>query len=176
MVWTRTSKTKEPENLEKAYDYAVFLLSLQLRSVGEIREKMDKRGYSPAIIEEILNRLRDQKYLDDARYAEIFLDNLKQYKNLGYFGIKKKFMMKKLPNDLIEKVLADGLSLEDELKIAKRFLKKEGVAVKSSANEEEISDNTYSTYNESQSTQKQKLAQKLRARGFRGDVIARLVF
>ncbi len=169
-------KTKEPENLEKAYDYAVFLLSLQLRTIGEVIEKMKNRGYPQNIIDEVIARLKVEKALDDERYAEVFLDNLKQYKNLGYFGIKKKFMMKKLSNDLIERVLADGLSLADELKIAKRFLKKEGVIVKPSANDSNAEDNTYSTYNEAQSTQKQKLAQKLRARGFRMDVIAKLVF
>src|ERR1700690_2671159 len=118
-MWNKPSKTKEPNNANKAYEYAVFLLSLQLRTVGEIREKMEKRGYAPAIIENVLGQLHDQKYLDDERYAEVFLDNLKQYKNLGYFGIKKKFMVKKLPGDLIEKVLTEGLSLADELAIAK---------------------------------------------------------
>ena len=90
-MWKKPSKTKEPENLNKAYEYAVFLLSLQLRTVGEIREKMEKRGYPPAIIESVLEQLHEQKYLDDERYAEVFLDNLKQYKNLGYFGIKRNF-------------------------------------------------------------------------------------
>lgn len=82
--------------------------------------------------------------------------------------------MKKLPSVLIEKVLAEGLSPEDELKIAKRFLKKEGVAVKSS-DDEETSDITYNTFNEAQSKQKQKLFAKLKSRGFRGEVIAKLV-
>ena len=50
MAFYKQSKTKEPENEQKAYEYAVFLLSLQLRTVGEIREKMEKRGYPPAII------------------------------------------------------------------------------------------------------------------------------
>lgn len=123
-MFKKFSKTREPENLEKAYEYAVFLLSLQLRTAGEIREKMQRRGYSSAVIEKTIDQLHDQKYLDDERYAVVFLDNLKQYKNLGYYGIKKKFMLKKLPMSLIEKVLDEGLSKEEELKIAKRFLKK----------------------------------------------------
>lgn len=169
-----SSKTKEPANKQKAYEYAVFLLSLQLRTVGEIREKMQKRGYTSAIIENVLEQLHDQKYLDDERYAEVFLDNLKQYKNLGYYGIKKKFMLKKLPAELIGKVLEEGLSKEEELQIARRMLKKEGVVVK--ASDDASADFTYNTFDEEKSKQKQKLAQKLKARGFRGDVIAKLVF
>ncbi len=184
-MWKPKSKTKEPENEAKAYEYAVFLLSLQLRTVGEIREKMTGRGYTSEIIENVLNQLRDNKYLDDERYAQVFLDNLKQYKILGYYGIKKKFMMKKLPEDIISKVLDEGLSLADELKIAKRYLKKlsvPGVILSPNAVEDEESlnadggENSYNTFNEEKSKQKQKLSAKLKSRGFRGDVIAKLIF
>jgi SOS response regulatory protein OraA/RecX len=194
-MWDKPSKTKEPLNEQKAYEYAVFLLSLQLRTIGEIKEKMERRGYTSAIIEYVTDQLRDQKYLDDERYAQVFLDNLKQYKNLGYFGIKKKFLMKKLPPELISKILDEGLTVEDELKIAKRLLKKEGtsgVILSPSASdlsaealakvEDEESLNTddgenyYNSFDEAKSKQKQKLAQKLKARGFRGEVLAKLIF
>jgi regulatory protein len=169
------SQTKEPENEAKAYEYAVFLLSLQLRTAGEVREKMEGRGYSPEVIEKIMEQLHSQHYLDDERYAQVFLENLKSYKNLGYYGIKKKFMMKKLPQDIMSKVLDEGLSLSDELKIAKRFLKKEGVAVKSST-DDEATENSYNTFDEEKSKQRQKLSAKLKSRGFRGDVISKLIY
>lgn len=185
MAFYKQSKTKEPNNEAKAYEYAVFLLSLQLRTVGEIRYKMEERGYTSAIIEQVMDQLHSQKYLDDERYAMVFLDNLKQYKNLGYYGIKKKFLMKKLPADLIGKVLDEGLSVDDEIKIAKRFLKKEGVVVKSPSDDvvqapglpnEQGEALHYNTYDETQSKQKQKIMAKLKSRGFRGEVIAKLVF
>jgi regulatory protein len=174
-MYKPSSKTKEPQNAQKAYEYAVFLLSLQLRTVGEVREKMEKRGYTSEVIDKIIGQLLDQKYLDDERYARVFLDNLKQYKNLGYFGIKKKFLMKKLPAELISKVLNEGLSAEDELKIAERFLKKEGVVVRLSAGDS-ATENFYNTFDEEKSKQKQKITAKLKSRGFRGGVIAKLLF
>ncbi|MDR3642173.1 MAG: RecX family transcriptional regulator [Candidatus Doudnabacteria bacterium] len=173
-MWKKPSTTKEPENAEKAYEYAVFLLSLQLRTAGEILDKMARRGYSSVITEAVLEQLHGQSYLDDERYATVFLDNLKRYKNLGYYGIKKKFLMKKLQPDLISKILDEGLSPDEELKIAERFLKKEGVEVKSSADNNQ-SDVTYSTYDEAQGKQKQKIMVKLKSRGFRGEVISRLL-
>src|SRR5438132_915882 len=104
-MWNKPSKTKEPENIEKAYEYAVFLLSLQLRTVGQMLEKMKKRGYGQGVIEKVIDQLKDQKYLDDQRYAEIFLENLKTYRNFGYYGIKKKFLEKRVPQEIIEKIL-----------------------------------------------------------------------
>jgi SOS response regulatory protein OraA/RecX len=183
-MWNKPSKTKEPNNEAKAYEYAVFLLSLQLRTVGEVREKMIGRGYTSAIIEKVLKQLISQKYLDDERYAQVFLENLKTYKNLGYYGIKKKFKLKKLPTELVSKVLDEGLSLEDELKIARRFLSHHspGVILRPSASEAEESfnaddgENSYNTFDEQKSKQKQKLSAKLKSRGFRGEVIAKLLY
>lgn len=167
------NKTKEPENINKAYEYAVFLLSLKLRTVGEVLKKMADRGYGEIVIAEVVDRLKDQHYLDDQRYAEIFLENLKAYKNLGYYGIKKKFMEKKLPASLIESVLADGYSVADEIKIAQRLLKKEGFELKIKSADDDVQ---YTTFNEDASKQKQKLANRLKSRGFRSDVIAKLLF
>jgi regulatory protein len=172
-MYKPTQKTKEPENLDKAYDYAVFLLSLKLRTVGEILRKMVDRGYGQLIIDEVIDRLKDQKYLDDAKYAEVFLENLKAYKNFGYYGIKKKFMEKKIPANLIDSTLQAGLTAKDEIKIAQRLLKKEGIEVKQKKDEEE---NQYSTFNEEATKEKQKLANRLKSRGFRGEVISRLLF
>src|SRR5262245_58249943 len=104
-MWKPPQKTKEPENEEKAYDYAVFLLSLKIRTMGEMLEKMKRRGYTDLVIDKTLYQLREQRYLDDRRYAEIFLENLKAYRSFGYFGIKKKFIEKKLPAKLIEEIL-----------------------------------------------------------------------
>jgi regulatory protein len=174
MAFYKPSKTKEPENEVKAYEYAVFLLSLQLRTAGEIIEKMTRRGYTSEITENVIEQLHQQHYLDDARYAEVFLDNLKQYKNLGYHGIKKKFLMKKLSQELINKVLDEGLSMDDELKIAKRFLKKGGVTVRSAA-DEGSSENSYNTFDEEKSKRKQKISAKLKSRGFRSEVIAKVI-
>jgi regulatory protein len=175
--YKRKKKTQEPESFEKAYDYAVFLLSLHLRTVGEVLKKMQDRGFTEQAIGQVLEQLKAQRYLDDQRYAEIFLENLKTYRNFGYYGIKKKMMEKKLPMNLIESVLEEGLSKEEEAKIAKRLLKKEGFAVKSPATAEQDNDLHYQTFSDGQQNkEKAKMSQRLKSRGFRSDVIAKLIF
>lgn len=149
---------KQPENLDKAYDYAVYLLSLRLRTEGELREKMKVKKYQPEIIELVIAKLLDSHYIDDQKYAQVYLENLKKYKNFGFYGIKKKMMEKKLPPALIEQVLQEGLPLAEELKIAGRLLKKEGMAVRVSDRGAAL-ENTYNTFNNEISTKKQKLSQ-----------------
>jgi regulatory protein len=145
------------DNLEKAYSYAVYLLGLKLRTEGEIREKLRVKNYELGIIEQVIHQLLDNHYLDDQRYAEVYLDNLKKYKTFGYYGIKKKLMEKRLPPSIIERVLSEGLSEEEELKIAKRFFKKFDLG---SMNYEE----------------KQKAAMRLKSKGFRTQVFGKVLF
>ena len=144
--------TNQNQEYEKAYNYAIYLLGLKLRTEGELSEKMRLKKYNAEAIESVTKQLKENKYIDDQRYAEVYLENLKKYKNFGYYGIKKKLIEKRLPSNIIESVLSEGLSEEDETKIAEKFLKKQ------------------------KETDKQKLAQKLSARGFRGKGIAKLIF
>ena len=71
------------------------------------------------------------------------------------------------------KILQEGLTVADETKIAKRFLLKEGYEVKSADDNQEAQ---YRTFDEESSKLKQKMANRLKSRGFRGEVISRLVF
>ena len=50
-MFKRRKLLKEPENFEKAYEYAVFLLSLRLRTTGEIEHKMKERGFAQPVIQ-----------------------------------------------------------------------------------------------------------------------------
>lgn len=142
---------------EKAYAYAVYLLGLKLRTEGEMREKLRIKKFTSEAVEKVIGELLKNRYVDDLRYAEVYMENLKKYKQFGFFGIKKKLMEKKLPLALIESVLIDGLSEAEELKIALRFVKNKKMG--------ELS------YED-----KQKLAQKMKNRGFRGSVIAKMLF
>jgi regulatory protein len=160
-------------SFEKAYNYATYLLGLKLRTEGELREKMRLKKYNAEVVDSVIKQFLESKYLDDQRYAEVYLENLKAYKNFGYFAIKKKFMEKKLPAQLIESVLTEGYSIVDETLVAKRFLKKEGYEVKVKSDNSEVQ---YNTFNEESGKEKQKIANRLKSRGFRGEVVAKLVF
>lgn len=119
---------KNQNSQNKVYEYAMFLLGLKLRTEGELREKLKAKNYQVEIIEAVIRQLIEQHYVDDQRYAEMYLENLKKYKTYGFYGIKKKLLAKKLEYDLVDRVLSEGLSEEDEVKIVKRLLGKLAVA------------------------------------------------
>jgi regulatory protein len=161
-MFKKPKPLKDPSSVDHGYEYAVFLLSLRMRTEGEVRAKMKKRGYQPEAIEGVIKILYEHEYLDDRKFAEVFLDNLKRFKYYGHQMIKQKMFQKKLDKNLIEEVLTEQLGLEDELAIARRFLEKEFPSY--------LADKAKFSYQD-----KQKIAHRLQARGFRGQVIAQVI-
>jgi regulatory protein len=158
---------KNSNGMNRAYNYAVYLLGIRLRTEGELRERMKQKGYPLAIVDEVINYLKDQRFLDDQRFAEIFLDNLKKYKNFGFYGIKKKMMEKRLPSSIIENVLSQGLPIEEETKIARRFLRKQKFTPSNAAERQSAKDESFDR------ADKNKIARSLANRGFRTEIIKR---
>ncbi len=162
MAFHKPSQTKQPDSVEHAYNYAIFLLGLSMRTESEMRRKMIVRGYQENVVEDVIKKLYEEKLLDDRHYAEVYINNLKEYRTLGYYGIKKKLMEKQLPKNDIEELLEQEVTPEEELKSGKKLIRKElGPDYKKSKLDQAT---------------KQKLARKLQARGFRMDTIAKLVF
>lgn len=159
---------------EKAYGYAIYLLSLKLRTEGELREKLKVKSKKLDNVEKVIKKLKENHYLDDQKYAEVYLENLKAYKNFGFYGIKKKLIEKRLPMEIIDQVLRDALTIADELAVAKKFMKKEKFNIKTKESSKE-GESVYQNYNEEGNKEKQKIMNRLKSRGFRIDVISKLV-
>jgi regulatory protein len=152
---------KKPGDVDHAYDYALFLLNLSMRTERELREKMATRGYFPEIIDEVVGKLFKDRYLDDARYAEVYIESMKRYKYYGGYMMKKRLFEKKVPKEIIEEKLSELLSKEDELEIATRYVEKNFAPLKEVAKFE---------YDE-----KQKVMRRLISRGFNLDIAKTLV-
>ncbi len=161
MPFKNPSKTKQPESPEHAYNYVLFLLNLRFRTEGELRQKMQERGYTAEVIDHTIEALIKERLVDDDRYAVNYIESIKNYKYYGFYMAKKKMMERRLTQVMIEQKLDEFFTIEDETKIAKKFLKSVmGETPKKEFTQED----------------KQKLARKLQTRGFRIDVVSKLIF
>lgn len=57
-----------------AFSYLVDLLSRRDHSTKEIQDKLKGQGFSPSSIESAVEKARQSRYLDDARFASYFVD------------------------------------------------------------------------------------------------------
>lgn len=160
-MFKKAKPLKNPEDVNHGYDYALFLLNLSMRTEAELREKMVRRGYVSDVIEKVVVRLFEDRYLNDEHYAEMFIENLKRYKYYGLFIMKRKLFEKKLPKEIIDEKLAELVSEEDERDIAKRYVEKTFGPLK------EVKKFEYE--------EKQKVMRRLIARGFGLDLAKRMV-
>lgn len=161
MMFKKSKPLKKPDDVDHGYDYALFMLNMSMRTEAELREKMVRRGYFPEIINAVVARLYSDRYLDDAHYAEVFIESMKRYKYYGSFMMKKKLYEKKVPKDIIDERLSELLSEDEEKEIAQRYVEKYFGAL----NEVKKLD-----YDE-----KQKIMRRLLSRGFGLDIAKSLV-
>ncbi|MHB8870935.1 MAG: regulatory protein RecX [Candidatus Doudnabacteria bacterium] len=103
-------------------EYALYLVSLRAQGTEQLREKLERKKYTKEEISETINRLTELGYLNDALLAETYFENLLRFKNFGYYGIKKKLMMKKLDDKDISRLLKT-LTIKKESEVAERVLK-----------------------------------------------------
>ena len=109
---------------EKVYEKAVKLLSIRLHTTGELYDKLTTREFKKSEILPVLKKLEELKFLDDERFAQIYVDNLKCYKDFGYYGIKAKLLKARVSSEIAERALSEFFTPEDEAVVAKRLVAK----------------------------------------------------
>lgn len=135
---------------EKIYAKAVKLLATRMHTTGELFQKLKKRDFEDGEIRAVLRDLEEKGFLDDGKFAEIFVENLKRYKEWGYFGIKQKLRQRLVDDEIAAQALDEYYSNEDELQVAERALMKMKKLGR---------------------TQLDKIIRSLQQKGFRSDVI-----
>ncbi len=119
---------KDPErSREKTMKRAVNLLAAKPRSVRELRERLlEKMWTNDEIVEAVIDKLKDYKYLDDEQYArDLAVSKLRQ-KPQGKRRLQQTMSQKKLDKETVEAAITEAFEKlpEDELidqAIAKRL-------------------------------------------------------
>ena len=110
----------------KPVDYALFLLKLRDRSVGEIRDKMKRKDFSESEIQKTLDFLIEKNFVDDERFARNYVRNKLLEKPVGKYYLTNKLRQKFISTEIIEKTLLAVKEGEANvaLEAAERFLRR----------------------------------------------------
>jgi regulatory protein len=117
----------DPErSRERTMNRAVKLLAAKPRSIGELRERLlEKLWTDEAIVDRVIEKLKEYKYLDDDQFArELAVSKLRQ-KPQGKRRLQQSMSQKKLDKDTVQSAITAAFEKlpEDELidqSIAKR--------------------------------------------------------
>ncbi len=109
-------------NFKKAKGYALRLLKLRPRSVLELRQKLNSKGYAAEadmLIEDFL-RLG---FLDDEAFTKVWLQ-YRLNRPMGYRRVSRELADKGIPQDLVQSQWADIKESYDELDVVRSLAQK----------------------------------------------------
>ena len=110
------------------YEYAIGALGRRMRSVAELkrlmRDRVPKDEAGEKIIESVVARLKDQKYLSDSSYAAAYASFRRDNEKFGRRRVITDLKTKGVHPDVIEKVVDEAYSSVSEPELARAFLKR----------------------------------------------------
>ena len=127
------TKYSDDENL--AFKLAYKLLGLRLRSVFEMGRKLEEKNFDREMIARVIKKLKEQKYLDDEKFAEAWIIDRINLQPRGSFIINKELKEKKIASEIIERKMSELLPFEKELEMAERLFDKKIKIIKTGSGE-----------------------------------------
>ena len=142
-------------DIERAKSRAINYISGKLKTKYEVRLKLKENGFTEDIIDEVLDILENEEYLNDRVFCEIFIEDKKKLNGYGKNKIKTLLIQKGVSKNIFEDFL-------DEFEYDEEF----DNALKMGIKKLELLSNEEDNFKK-----KQKIINYLTYRGFGFDVI-----
>ena len=120
---------KKPLTPSEALNKAAAYCTLCERCVSEVSTKLTAWGVPYALQEEIMARLIEEKFIDEARYCRAFVNDKVRFNRWGRLKITAALREKRLPQEYIKEAMenidedAYQQSLQETIDIKRRELK-----------------------------------------------------
>jgi len=108
----------DAEEFSRAKLKALLLLNRRMRSEKEIRTKLRDKEFHPETIDSVVNYLHSIKFLNDEEFARAFIHDSQMKKPTGRKLLQQQLRMKGVAPSIIESVLRNNISSNDEQKAA----------------------------------------------------------
>jgi regulatory protein len=123
MPFRRTRKTYDEAAL---YEYAVGALGRKMRTVAELKRLLRPRVAAQPdgepMVERVVARLKEQRYLNDSDYASAYAGYRKDNEKFGRLRVITELKAKGVHGDVIAKSVGAAYEGIDEEKLARAFL------------------------------------------------------
>ena len=117
-----------PYNVVELYDYAVGALARRARSVAELKRLMRGRVAGQedgeAMVGAVVEKLKEQRYLDDAQFATAYSSFRRENDKFGKLRVITGLKSKGVHGDVIEKAVAAAYAGVNEEQLARSYLQR----------------------------------------------------
>ncbi|MBS4027760.1 MAG: RecX family transcriptional regulator [Ignavibacteriales bacterium] len=114
---------REREEFLQGYTSALRILSRSLRSEKELRERLRKKKIPASVLDSIIQRLYESRFLDDENYAAAFVSDSLRKKKTGKRLLQQQLRAKGIAKEVIVKMISP-ISVSEERKRAELLAQK----------------------------------------------------
>jgi len=137
MAFARSKRILSDE--ASLYEYAVGALGRRMRTVAELkrllRDKVEDSEHGRLLIEVVIARLKDQKYLNDTQYASSYSSLRKENNRFGRRRVIQDLKQHGVHDEIIEKTVTATYADTNEETLARDYLRRK--RLKEPSNEKE---------------------------------------
>lgn len=110
------------------YEYAIGALGRRMRSVAEMRrlmrDKVEDSEHGRLLIDVVIARLKDEKYLNDSNYASTFSSLRKENNRFGRHRVVSDLKQRGVHDEVIEKAVGATYEDTNEEQLARDYLRR----------------------------------------------------
>src|SRR5437588_4466748 len=126
MSFPRPRKTESEDEL---YQYAVGALGRRMRSTAELKRLLRRRvdtetEYGQTLVELVIRRLKDQGYLNDAKYAAAYSAFRRDNEKYGRMRVITDLKVKGVHGEVIENAIASTYDDVNDEHQAREYLRR----------------------------------------------------
>src|SRR5450432_4769929 len=123
------ARPKTTDSEAVLYEYAVGALSRRMRSVAELKRLLRPRvdadtEYGKTLVELVIRRLKDQGYLNDAKYAAAFSSFRRDNEKFGRRRVITDLKAKGVHGEVIDKAVDSVYDEVNDEKLARDYLQR----------------------------------------------------
>jgi regulatory protein len=122
-------RPRKTDSEDALYEYAVGALARRMRSVAELKRLLRPRvdaesEYGKTLVELVIRRLKDQGYLNDAKYAAAYSSFRRDNEKFGRRRVITDLKAKGVHNEVIERAVDSVYHEVNEEKQAREYLRR----------------------------------------------------
>ena len=113
------------------YEYAVGALARKMRSVAELKRLLRQRVAADeageTLVDLVIARLKEQKYLNDSAYAAAYSSYRKENQRFGRLRVVTDLKARGVHGDVITKAVSAAYAGANEEKLAREYLRRKRI-------------------------------------------------
>jgi regulatory protein len=117
-------KPRQIDTEPALYDAAIKILMRRAHSVSEMKKALIRRTADEDLIQKVIARLKQNGYIDDARYAKQFARQRTEGRKQGKFRVARDLRARGVPDRHIEAALEEAAQNTDEAGVVRQRIER----------------------------------------------------